>query len=291
MFEYLSIHPKAAVLAALLFGLLVGSFLNVVALRLPRRLEWEWKRDARELLGLNEPYEPAPPGIVIEASHCPRCGHKLAAWENVPLLSFLALRGRCRQCRAAISWQYPVVETLTGLMFAACLWRFGLSWQAGLGMVLSGFLVALSVIDLRTTFLPDQLTLPLLWIGLLASLVPVFVTPTSALLGATLGYLSLWSVYWGFKLLTGKEGMGYGDFKLLAALGAWCGASAILPMLLIASLVGAVVGSLWLLISGRGRSTQIPFGPYLAIAGWIQFLAGVDFLDMYLRWAVPAAAG
>lgn len=290
MLEYLALHPKAATLAALLFGLLVGSFLNVVILRLPRRLEWEWKRDARELLGLSEPYDPAPPGIVIEASHCPHCGHRLAAWENVPLFSFLALRGRCRQCRAAISWQYPAVELLTGLMFAACVWRFGWSWQAGLGLVLSGFLVALAGIDLRTTFLPDQLTLPLLWLGLLASLVPMTVPPAAAILGAAAGYLSLWSVYWGFRLLTGKEGMGHGDFKLLAALGAWCGVGAILPMLLIASLAGAIVGSAWLLLTRRGRATPIPFGPYLALAGWIQFVSGVDFLGLYLHWAVPAAS-
>lgn len=281
------LHPKAAILAALFFGLLIGSFLNVVILRLPRRLEWQWKRDSRELLGLNEPYEPAPAGIVVESSHCPHCGHKLAPWENIPLLSFVALRGRCRGCKAAISWQYPAVELLTGLLFAACLWRFGPSWQAAIGLVFSAVLVALSGIDLRTQLLPDQLTQPLLWLGLLASLFGVYVDPVSAILGATAGYLSLWSVYWLFKLVTGKEGMGQGDFKLLAALGAWCGIKAILPILLISSLVGAIIGSAWLLLKGRDRATRIPFGPYLAIAGWIQFFLGVDLLGLYLRWAVP----
>jgi len=277
----------AAVAAAMLFGLLVGSFLNVVILRLPKRLEWQWRQDSREILGQAEAYDPAPPGIVVESSHCPKCGHKLAHWENIPLLSFLALRGKCRACGTAISWQSPLVELATGLMFAVCVWHFGLGWQAGLGMVLSAFLVALSGIDLRTTLLPDELTYPLLWLGLLASLVPVFVDPASAILGAAAGYLSLWTVYWAFKLLTGKEGMGYGDFKLLAALGAWCGIKAILPILLISSLVGAIVGSAWLLLAGRDRNTQIPFGPYLAIAGWIQFVFGAGLFDAYLAWATP----
>ena len=284
---FFALHPEAAILAALFFGLLIGSFLNVVILRLPKRLEWQWKRDSREMLGLTEPYEPAPSGIVVESSHCPHCGHKLAPWENIPLISFVALRGRCRGCKAAISWQYPAVELLTGILFAACLWRFGWSWQAGLGLAFSASLVALSGIDLRTQLLPDEITLSLLWLGLLASLVTVFVDPVSAILGASAGYLSLWSVYWIFKLITGKEGMGHGDFKLLAALGAWCGIKAILPILLMSSLVGAIIGSAWLLLKGRDRATPIPFGPYLAIAGWIQFITGADLLDLFLRWSVP----
>lgn len=285
MIEALVGNPTAAAMAALVLGLLVGSFLNVVILRLPRRLEWQWKQDSRELLQLTETYEPAPPGIVVESSHCPHCGHKLAVWENIPLLSFLLLRGKCRQCSAPISWQYPLVEMATGLLFAACVWRFGVSWQAGFGLVFSSFLIALSGVDLRTTYLPDQLTLPLLWVGLLISVLTMFTDPVSAILGAAAGYLSLWSVYWLFKLVTGKEGMGFGDFKLLAALGAWCGLKAILPILLISSLVGAIVGSAWLLIKGKDRATQIPFGPYLAAAGWIQFISGVDLFGKYLHWA------
>ncbi len=285
MIEVLMGNPTAATSAALVFGLLVGSFLNVVILRLPKRLEWQWKQDSRELLEISEPYEPAPPGIVVESSHCPHCGHQLAVWENIPLLSFVALRGKCRSCSAPISWQYPLVELVTGLLFAACVWRFGVGWESGLGMLFSAFLVAMSGIDLRTTYLPDQLTYPLLWIGLLISVVTVYVDPVSAILGAAAGYLSLWSVYWLFKLVTGKEGMGYGDFKLLAALGAWCGLGAVIPILLISSLVGAVIGSAWLLIKGKDRATQIPFGPYLAIAGWIQFITGADLFGMYLRWA------
>ena len=286
MLEPLFDDPKAATLAAFAFGLLIGSFLNVVILRLPRRLEWRWKRDSRELLEISEPYEPAPPGIVIEASHCPHCQRRLAAWENIPLLSFVALRGKCRSCATKISWQYPAVELLTGLMFAACIWHFGATWEGGLALVFTSVLIALSGIDLRTQLLPDELTYPLLWLGLLASLGAMFVDPFSAILGAAVGYLSLWSVYWLFKLATGKEGMGYGDFKLLAALGAWCGVKAILPILLLSSLVGAVIGTLWLLYKGRDRATPIPFGHYLAIAGWLQFMSGVDWLGAYFRWAL-----
>jgi leader peptidase (prepilin peptidase)/N-methyltransferase len=289
MIEALMGNPTAAAMAALVLGLLVGSFLNVVILRLPRRLEWQWKHDSRELLEITETYDAAPPGIVVESSHCPFCGHKLAIWENIPLLSFVVLHGKCRQCAAPISWQYPAVELLTGLLFAACVMRFGVGWESGFGLVFSAFLVAMAGIDLRTTYLPDQLTLPFLWIGLLISVGTVFVDPVSSILGAAAGYLSLWSVYWLFKLVTGKEGMGYGDFKLLAALGAWCGLKAILPILLISSLVGAIIGSAWLLLKGKDRSTQIPFGPYLAIAGWIVFISGVDLFGMYLRWAAPAS--
>jgi leader peptidase (prepilin peptidase)/N-methyltransferase len=285
--EILVGNPTAAILAALVLGLLVGSFLNVVILRLPKRLEWQWKQDSRELLEISDTYEPSPPGIVVESSHCPHCGHKLAVWENIPLISFLVLRGKCRQCSAPISWQYPAVELITGLLFAVCIWRLGVGWEGALGLVFTAFLVAMAGIDLRTTFLPDQLTLPLLWLGLLISVVTVYVDPVSAILGAAAGYLSLWSVYWLFKLVTGKEGMGYGDFKLLAALGAWCGLKSVLPILLISSLVGAIVGSAWLLLKGKDRTTQIPFGPYLAIAGWIQFVSGIDMFGMYLRWAVP----
>jgi len=287
MIEALLADPGSAALVAGLLGLLVGSFLNVVILRLPRRLEWQWKADARELLELPEAYEPAPPGIVVESSHCPHCGHKLAAWENLPVLSFLLLRGRCRSCGARISWQYPLVELLTGLLFAACAWRFGAGLAGALSLFFTASLVALAGIDLRTTLLPDALTQPLLWVGLLASLVTVFVDPVQALLGATFGYLSLWSVYWLFKLVTGKEGMGAGDFKLLAALGAWCGASSLLGILLVSSAVGAVVGGAWLLLKGKDRSTQIPFGPYLAIAGWLQFYFQFDVLALVMRWTAP----
>lgn len=266
---------------ALLFGLLVGSFLNVVILRLPPRLEWQWRRDSREILELPEQYEPAPPGIVVKRSACPKCGHKLAPWENLPLLSFVLLRGKCRGCGSPISWQYPVVELATGLLFAACAWRFGFGAEALAAITFTGFLVALTGIDLRTTLLPDQLTYPLLWLGLALSTTTLFVSPVSSIAGALVGYLSLWSVYWGFKLLTGKEGMGYGDFKLLAALGAWCGVGAILPIVLMSSFIGAIVGSLWIGLRGQDRATPIPFGPYLAAAGWVQLMWGPQLLQAY----------
>src|SRR5690606_5482556 len=204
-----------------------------------------------------------PPGIVVQSSRCPGCGHKLAPWENIPLLSYALLRGRCRGCRTPISWQYPLVELLTGIAFAVVVWQFGPSWQALAALVFTGLAVGMSGIDMRTTLLPDGMTLPLLWLGLLLSLVPLFVSPADAIVGAAVGYLSLWSVYWAFKLLTGKEGMGYGDFKLLAAIGAWCGVNAILPVVLISSLIGALIGGAWLAIRGRDRATPIPFGPFL----------------------------
>lgn len=270
---------------AFAFGLLIGSFLNVVILRLPPWLEWQWRRESRELLELPEPYEPAPPGIVVQGSACPKCGHKLAAWENIPVLSWLVLRGRCRGCGTGISLQYPVVELLTGVLFAACAWRFGAGPEALAAMVFTGLLVAMSGIDLRTTLLPDQLTLSLLWIGLGLSTITLFASPTDAIFGAMAGYLSLWSVYKAFKWLTGKEGMGYGDFKLLAALGAWCGASGILPIVLMSSFIGAIVGSIWIAARGADRATPIPFGPYLAAAGWVQLMWGPQIIQAYRAWS------
>ena len=285
MLEALAQFPMLAIGLGLLLGLLVGSFLNVVILRFPARLEWAWRQEAREVLGLPEAYEPKPPGLVVRRSACPHCQHALSAWENIPLLSFALLAGKCRSCKTAISWQYPAVELITGLLFALCVWRFGISLQLAFALPFTAALVALSGIDLRTTLLPDQITLPLLWIGLLVSLITLYVDPVSAILGAALGYFSLWSVTAVFKLLTGKQGMGAGDFKLLAALGAWCGIKAILPIVLLSSLVGAIIGSIWLVTAGKHRDTQIPFGQYLAIAGFIQFISGVDFLALYLAWA------
>jgi leader peptidase (prepilin peptidase) / N-methyltransferase len=282
--ELLSASPATAAAVAGLFGLLVGSFLNVVILRLPPRMQWQWEQDSREMLGLEPATSPPPPGIVVRRSHCPKCGHAIAWWENVPVLSFLALRGRCRGCGTSISWQYPLVELLTGALFALVVWRFGVGAEALAALVFTGILVAASGIDLRTTLLPDSLTLPLLWLGLLLSLATLFVSPQAAILGAAAGYLSLWCVFWLFKLVTGKEGMGYGDFKLLAALGAWCGADALLSIILLSSFVGALIGGAWLAVRGRDRATPIPFGPFLAIAGWLQFVFGIDIVAAYLGW-------
>lgn len=280
---FLGAHPGLGYPAAAGFGLALGSFLNVVILRLPRRLEWQWKRDSREILGEPEIYDPPPPGIVIERSHCPNCKAALRWYENIPVVSWLALRGRCAHCGTPISAQYPLVELLTMLLVIASVWRFGFGWQGFGAIVLSCFLVALAGIDLRTQLLPDQLTLPLLWLGMVAAHEQLYVDPKSAIEGAIVGYLSLWSVWWLFKQLTGKEGMGHGDFKLLAALGAWTGLKGILPTILMSSLVGAIVGSIWLWAKGRDRATPIPFGPYLAIAGWIAFFWGKPLIDAYLR--------
>ena len=278
---YLDQNPALGYPLAAGLGLLVGSFLNVVILRLPRRMEWEWKRDAREVLDEPELYDPPPPGIVVERSHCPHCGHSLSWYENIPVFSWLALRGKCRNCKAPISVQYPLVELLTALLVAACVWRFGFGWQGFGAALFTCFLIALAGIDLRTQLLPDSLTLPLMWLGLIASLDNLYMPAKPALLGAIAGYVSLWSVWWLFKQLTGKEGMGHGDFKLLAAIGAWCGLQGILPTILLSSLVGAIIGSVWLAAKGRDRATPIPFGPYLAIAGWIVFMWGAEIVGWY----------
>ncbi|MBB1088594.1 prepilin peptidase [Lysobacter sp. SG-8] len=266
-------------------GLLVGSFLNVVILRLPKRLEWEWKRDSREILGEPEDYDPPPPGIVVERSHCPKCKRQLRWYENVPVVSWAIQGGKCRGCGEKISIQYPLVELVTMLLVVASVWQFGFGWQGFGAALFSCFLVALSGIDFRTQLLPDQLTLPLMWLGLIASADSLYMPTKPALLGAVGGYLSLWTVWWIFKQLTGKEGMGHGDFKLLAAIGAWVGLKGILPTILISSLVGAIIGSVWLAMKGRDRATPIPFGPYLAIAGWIVFFWGEPIVGGYLRYS------
>lgn len=282
---YLDQNPALGYPLVAGLGLLVGSFLNVVILRLPRRMEWEWNRDAREVLGEPELYDPPPPGIVVERSHCPHCGHQLSWYENIPVFSWLALRGRCRNCKAPISVQYPLVELLTAVLCVLCVWRFGFGWQGFGACVLTCMLVALSGIDLRTQLLPDSLTLPLMWLGLIAALDNLYMPAKPALLGAIAGYASLWSVWWVFKQVTGKEGMGHGDFKLLAALGAWVGLAGVLPIILLSSVVGALIGSIWLAVKGRDRATPIPFGPYLAIAGWIVFMWGEQLIGLYRGYA------
>jgi leader peptidase (prepilin peptidase)/N-methyltransferase len=264
-------------------GLLVGSFLNVVILRLPARMAAAWRQEARDVLELQADAMPLPPGIVREPSHCPHCKHPLSALDNIPLLGWLLLRGRCRYCQARISIQYPLVELLSGVLSAAIVWKFGPSWAALAGLALTWTLIALSGIDFRTQLLPDQLTLPLLWLGLLLSLLPMFVTAPASILAAAIGYLSLWSVYWAFKLLTGKEGMGHGDFKLLAALGAWMGPVALLPIILLSSLIGALVGGTLIALRKHEREIPMPFGPFIAAAGWVWFVAGPDLLQGYMQ--------
>ena len=264
-------------------GLLVGSFLNVVILRLPERMAAGWRQEAREVLELEADVTPLPPGIVREPSHCPHCKHPLSAMDNIPLFSWIMLHGRCRYCRAKISIQYPLVELLSGVLSAVIVWKFGASWAAVAGLMLTWMLIALSGIDFRTQLLPDQLTFPLLWLGLLLALLPMFVTAPSAIIGAAIGYLSLWSVYWAFKLLTGKEGMGHGDFKLLAALGAWMGPVSLLPTILLSSLIGALVGGTLIALRKHQREVPMPFGPFIAAAGWVWFVAGNGLLQGYMQ--------
>jgi len=277
-------HQPALWLAfCALLGLLVGSFLNVVALRLPPWLAHRWRAQCREYLEAGETREEPPPGIVSPPSHCPGCGHRLRPWENVPLLSYLLLRGRCRACGMAISWRYPLVEAVTGALTAVVGWHFGVGWESVAAWVFLWFLIPLTLIDLDHQLLPDALTLPLLWAGLLWSVAGGFTDPASAILGAAGGYLVLWSVYQLFKLATGKEGMGYGDFKLLAALGAWLGWQSLPLIVLLSSLLGAVVGGLLILLRGRDRQLPIPFGPFLAGAGWVAMLWGETLTRVYWR--------
>lgn len=284
---FLDQNPELGYPIAAGLGLLVGSFLNVVILRLPRRLEWEWKRDAREALEQPELYDPPPPGIVVERSHCPHCGHQLSWYENIPVLSWLALRGKCRSCKAPISIQYPAVELLTMLLVLASVATFGFGWQGFGAALVSCFLVALAGIDFRTQYLPDNLTLPLLWLGLIASVDNLFIPSKTAIAGAVLGYLSLWSVWWVYKQLTAKDGMGHGDFKLLAALGAWVGYKMLLPIVLIASFAGLAVNLAWYALKGKDRSLPFAFGPYLAIGGWVVLLWGEPLLAAYWNFFTP----
>jgi leader peptidase (prepilin peptidase)/N-methyltransferase len=264
-----------------LFGLMIGSFLNVVIHRLPRMMERDWAAQCAELRG-ETPAPTEPFSLVRPRSRCPHCGRPVGALENIPVLSFLFLRGRCRGCGKPISWRYPLVEALAGLLFGFIAWQLGpglASWAA-MGFVAA--MIALTFIDFDTQLLPDDITLPMLWAGLLLNVAGTYTDLTSAVIGATAGYLSLWTVYWLFKLLTGKEGMGYGDFKLLAAIGAWLGWQVLPLTILLSSLVGAVVGIALIVMAKHGRNVPIPFGPYLATAGVIALFWGKPLTQAYI---------
>jgi leader peptidase (prepilin peptidase)/N-methyltransferase len=319
-------NSSAAWIAVILVvGLLVGSFLNVVIHRLPIMMEREWKAQAEEILGKpsapdeaeasaaeacaaeasadaatdaetpvsgDEPpvtSAPAPYNLVVPRSACPNCGAMITAAQNIPVISYLLLAGACANCGVRISVRYPLIELFTGVLSALVAWKFGFTWYCGAALVLTWALVALSVIDFDHQLLPDDITLPLLWIGLLLSLAPAIpalglpVDSRSSIIGAAVGYVSLWSVYKLFKWLTGKEGMGYGDFKLFAALGAWLGWQMLLVILLISASSGAIVGIALIVLRGRDRNIPIPFGPYLAAAGWIALMWGDWFIGSYLR--------
>ncbi|MES2820530.1 MAG: A24 family peptidase [Pseudomonadota bacterium] len=285
LLDFLASHVLAFVLCALLLGLLIGSFLNVVVYRLPKMLQRDWQDQAREILELPAAAEGETFNLLLPNSRCPHCSHEIRPWENLPVISYLALRGKCSSCKAPISKRYPLVELACGLLSAYVAWHFGFTWQAGAMLVLTWGLLAMSLIDADHQLLPDALVLPLLWLGLIVNGFGLFTSLETALWGAIFGYLSLWSVYWLFKLITGKEGMGFGDFKLLAMLGAW-GGWQILPLtILLSSLVGAVLGLLMLRLRNAETSTPIPFGPYLAIAGWIALLWGDTITANYLQIA------
>jgi leader peptidase (prepilin peptidase) / N-methyltransferase len=269
-----------------LVGLCIGSFLNVVIHRLPQMLERQWRRDSADMLGMEAtPAHDAPLTLSRPASHCPACKHRIRWHENIPLLSYLVLRGRCSACGASISLRYPLVEVACALLFGLVAWRVGAQPLALLWCGFAAVLLALAGIDWDTTLLPDDLTLPLLWAGLAAAALGWTVPLSSAVWGAIAGYLSLWSVYWVFKLLTGKEGMGYGDFKLLAALGAWLGAPMIIPVILAASVIGALVGIAMKVASTLREGRYVPFGPFLAAAGIAVMLLGSERVTGWLGWA------
>ncbi|MCP4994725.1 MAG: prepilin peptidase [Gammaproteobacteria bacterium] len=273
-------------LSALLYGLLVGSFINVVAHRLPAIMERNWRSECREFLEIEEEKSKKQELTLSRPrSRCPHCGHPITALENIPVISYLFLRGRCSECKERISIRYPLVELTTGLLSLTVAWHFGVTWQTAAALPLTWALIALSLIDFDHKLLPDNIVLPTLWAGLLISLIPVFADPRAAIFGAAAGYLSLWSIFKLFKLITGKEGMGYGDFKLLALFGAWLGWQSLLQIILLSSVVGALFGIGMIIFLGRDRQVPIPFGPYLAAAGWISLMWGAEINQLYLSWA------
>lgn len=266
-------------------SLMVGSFLNVVIYRLPIMMERSWKQEFNSYFNPDtDAAERETFNLVKPDSTCPSCQHKIRAWENIPVLSWLWLKGKCSQCATPISIRYPLVELTTAILSLIVAWHFGFSAQAIAGVIMTWCLVAMTFIDLDKMLLPDQITLPLLWLGLLLSIDSIYVTPVDAIIGAAAGYLSLWSVYWAFKLATGKEGMGHGDFKLLAALGAWIGWQHLAIVILLSSVVGAVIGITYLSLTKKDQQQPIPFGPYLAIAGWLTFLYGDWIAARYWQW-------
>jgi leader peptidase (prepilin peptidase)/N-methyltransferase len=305
--ELLQAVPSLQIVIAFLLGLVVGSFLNVVIHRLPIMMQREWRQQCAELAA--EDLSPvgaliaqratlATYNLVVPRSACPHCGTPIPGWHNIPVLSYLLLRGRCAACATRISLRYPVVEVLTGALSAAVGWKFGLSWEVLPALCFTWALIALAAIDFDHQLLPDDITLPLLWLGLLISLFAPgtlsqsFPTdPASSIIGAASGYLSLWLVFQAFRLLTGKEGMGYGDFKLFAAFGAWFGWQMLLLIILIAALTGALVGIALIALRRHGRGVPIPFGPYLAAAGWIALLWGPELIDRYLHLSGLRSAG
>jgi len=290
----ISIYLNESLIALLiwtgLLGLVIGSFLNVVIYRLPIMMQRSWRRScAQDILDCPDqlnPEDTAQFNLAHPDSHCPACQHPIHALENIPVLSYLWQKARCKHCAKPISIRYPLVEAFTALLSVVLAWHFGFGWQLGAALLLTWSLIALSLIDYDTQLLPDEITLPLLWLGLLVNLFGVFTAIDHAVIGAMTGYLILWLVFWGFKLVTGKDGMGYGDFKLLAVFGAWLGWQYLLLILLLSSCVAAVLGSLWILFGQHEKTKPIPFGPYLATAGWIALIWGAGINHWYLGQVV-----
>lgn len=280
-------EPLVYIPVLTLLGLTVGSFLNVVIYRLPKIMEANWRAECCELLNQERTTAPSskPFNLAFPNSHCPHCKAPITAWQNIPVLSWLLLKGKCHNCKAPISVRYPLVELASGLLCLAIAWQFGASLTTLALMAFTWVLIALTLIDADTMLLPDNLTLPLLWAGLLVNYFGVVTDFHSAFWGAVAGYGVLWGVFWLFKLITGKEGMGYGDFKLLAALGAWLGWQMLPVIVLLSSLVGAVVGIAMIVIVGRDKQIPIPFGPYLAAAGWLAMMWGDQLINSYLQFA------
>jgi leader peptidase (prepilin peptidase)/N-methyltransferase len=281
--SFFQLHITVYLTSLFILGLLIGSFLNVVIYRLPIMMQREWRSDCLEFLEQPLEIRGENLNLIIPRSRCSKCGHAISALENIPLLSYLALKGKCKVCKTSISIQYPLIELLTGIISLVIGWHFGVSLQTLAGLIFSWCLIAASGIDLSHKLLPDNITLPLMWLGILLSFFNVFIDLETSVIGAIAGYLCLWSVFILFKLVTGKEGMGHGDFKLLAALGAWCGWKMLFVIVLTSSLVAAVIGILMIVLSKTERNTEIPFGPYLASAGWISFICGPLLLTTYLN--------
>lgn len=293
--QALTHYPTILITTTLIFGLLVGSFLNVVIFRYPIMLFREWESMAKEILKERK-FKITPPktpidnqpetfNLTVPRSACPQCAHKITALENIPIISYLFLKGKCRGCQATISLRYPFVELLTGITFALCAYHFGFGWPLLFALIISAYFIAMSFIDIDHQILPDTMTLPLVWLGLVLALNNTYLPLKDAVIGAMAGYLILWSIYWAFKLLTGKDGMGYGDFKLLAVIGTLVGWEKLPIVIILSAGVGAIIGGGLLIIQKKGSQTKIPFGPYLAVAGWITFLWGDILLNQYMLFS------
>ncbi len=282
LFESFQTFPALFVTAVTAMSLAIGSFLNVVIHRLPKMMERQWRDELLELNGQEIPASPRC-NLMVPRSACPACNHPIRALENIPVLSYLVLRGKCSACNAGISLRYPFVEALTAALSGYIAWRYGFSWHTLATLVFVWAMIALAFIDLDTFYLPDNITLPLLWAGLFVNMGGVFVDLESAVIGAIAGYLALWLVFWGYKLVTGKDGMGYGDFKLLAAIGAWLGWKMLPVVILLSSFVGAIVGISLIVFARHGRNVPIPFGPYLVMGGLIALFWGDQLLQYYLQ--------